>query len=255
MGAFYGGLLARPAVRWDVFKGTIFERFPYLLPNLVTSVCVLIVLVIGYFLLYDPPLSAKAKRQPKPRLSDVFGYKTALKTTSAYAILGFAYTFLDELMPVWLMSDVAVGGLSFGTKGTGFLNGLLGICSLVVLMTFYSPVARRVGMIKAFRIGLIVCIPVLAAFPLLNLLVPLGPFVLWVGIVVVCFLRATAGQFCFSSVFALISNSVPAQLLGSANGLGQSLVALTRSIGPVVAGVVYAWSVSSPRPFPFNYFR
>jgi MFS family permease len=254
VGAFYGGVLARPAVRWAVFKGTIFEKFPYLLPNLVTSAFCLGVLVVAFFMLYDPPLSAKAQRLPKPRIADVFTNRVALMTTGGYAVLGFGFTFLDELMPVWLMSQVSVGGLNFDPQSTGFFNGLLGVFALVVLATLYTPVARRLGMTKTFRIGVFIILPVLACFPLLNWLVPFGNVALWAGIVGVCFLRAVAGQFAFSSVFALISNSVPPQLLGSANGLGQSLVALTRSVGPVVAGVVYAWSVSTPRPFPLNYF-
>jgi hypothetical protein len=53
-----------------------------------------------------------------------------------------------------------------------------------------------------------------------------------------CFVRAIAGQFTFSTVFALISNSVHPNLMGAANGLGQSLVALTRSFSPIVAGMV-----------------
>ena len=72
------------------------------------------------------------------------------------------------------------------------------------------------------------------------------------------FLFKPAGQFTFSSVFALIANSVQPDVLGSVNGLGQMLVALFRMIGPVVAGPVYFWSINPPyegvRAWPFNYW-
>lgn len=34
---------------------------------------------------------------------------------------------------------------------------------------------------------------------------------------------------------------------------GQSLVALTRALGPFLSGNVFAWSASNELPFPFNY--
>lgn len=58
------------------------------------------------------------------------------------------------------------------------------------------------------------------------------------GLASACIVRAVCGQCTFSTVFALISNSVPPNMMGAANGLGQSLVAFTRSLGPVVAGML-----------------
>merc|ERR1712225_187972 len=81
---------------------------------------------------------------------------------------------------------------------------------------------------------------------------------MWTLLAVLCLCRSVAGQFTFSSVFALIANSVQPDVLGSVNCLGQMLVALFRMIGPVVAGPVYFWSINPPqggvRVWPLNYW-
>lgn len=62
-----------------VFKNTIFAQFPYLLPNLVTTFCVLSGLVVAFFFLFDP----KSKSAKRPKISEVFTNRIALMTTSA----------------------------------------------------------------------------------------------------------------------------------------------------------------------------
>ncbi len=108
---------------------------------------------------------------------------------------------------------------------------------MIVLLFFYTPIARRLGMIRTFQLGIFITFFSLAMFPALNLFAT-NEVLLWMGFVVTCMVRAFAGQYTFSTVFALISNSVLPQMMGAANGLGQSLVALTRSFSPIVAGVV-----------------
>ena len=40
---------------------------------------------------------------------------------------------------------------------------------------------------------------------------------------------------------------------GVANGIGQSMVALARAIGPAVGSLVLAWSLAHSLPFPLDY--
>lgn len=44
------------------------------------------------------------------------------------------------------------------------------------------------------------------------------------------------------------------ELLGAAHGLGQSLVALTRTTAPLVGAPLFAWSTSGGRGFPLNHW-
>ncbi|KAF2830680.1 MFS general substrate transporter [Ophiobolus disseminans] len=63
IGGFLGGVLARPAQEWpETFQGTIFDTYPYLLPNLFCAAVVLFGLTVGILFLeethedrkYDP---------------------------------------------------------------------------------------------------------------------------------------------------------------------------------------------------------
>jgi MFS family permease len=55
IGPMIGGLFADPAVTYpDLFPpGSLFERFPYLLPNLMCAALLLISIILGYFLLEE----------------------------------------------------------------------------------------------------------------------------------------------------------------------------------------------------------
>lgn len=55
VGPCIGGTLADPHQNWpNVFlKGSLFDRFPYLLPNLICAALLLVSIVLGYFLLEE----------------------------------------------------------------------------------------------------------------------------------------------------------------------------------------------------------
>ncbi len=54
IGPAIGGLFADPQESWpSVFQGTLFETFPYLLPNLMCAGMLLVSILLGYFLLEE----------------------------------------------------------------------------------------------------------------------------------------------------------------------------------------------------------
>lgn len=64
VGPCIGGTFADPHETWpDIFpRGSIFDRFPYLLPNLICSALLFISIILGYFLLEEtlPDLSSQS---------------------------------------------------------------------------------------------------------------------------------------------------------------------------------------------------
>eukprot|EP00697_Spironema_sp_BW2_P015705 gnl/Spiro4/6659_TR3438_c0_g1_i1.p1 gnl/Spiro4/6659_TR3438_c0_g1~~gnl/Spiro4/6659_TR3438_c0_g1_i1.p1 ORF type:complete len:456 (+),score=43.05 gnl/Spiro4/6659_TR3438_c0_g1_i1:179-1546(+) len=261
IGNFYGGVLARPAIQYpSVFaQNGVFGYFPYLLPNLVSSFVLTVALVVSWMWLTEPAQAEILKTHHKPGITSVLRQGKVWLVTGLYGALGFSATLLDELIPVWAVSTVEAGGLLFDAKRTGIVNALAGLMSLIVLLFIYQPLAGHLSMVRSFRIGILVYAPSVLLFPLLNLVLRAGaPMpLLWFLLAIACFVRAVASQFSFSSIFVLITNSVPHNMMGAAHGLGQSLVALMRVISPFFAGAMYAWSVSSdpePHPFPLNYW-
>lgn len=69
----------------SAFQDTIFSQFPYLLPNIVTSVCVLVGLIVAFFYLFDP----KSKLAKRAKISAVFTNRNALMTTITYGVGSF----------------------------------------------------------------------------------------------------------------------------------------------------------------------
>ncbi|ETN41435.1 uncharacterized protein HMPREF1541_03371 [Cyphellophora europaea CBS 101466] len=60
IGSSMGGLLARPADTWGAFKDTIFDEYPYLLPNLVAAAYIVIAIVVGIIWLKETNIYAMA---------------------------------------------------------------------------------------------------------------------------------------------------------------------------------------------------
>ena len=67
---------------------------------------------------------------------------------------------------------------------------------------------------ETYRLGFLIGIPGVLLLPLVRLTLP-NNVLMWSLIVLCCFLRSLSGQFTFSSVFALVANSVTPELLGS----------------------------------------
>ena len=53
IGPIIGGFLSLPADKYDVFKNTIFEQYPFALPSLIISISCIIIFVISYFTLIE----------------------------------------------------------------------------------------------------------------------------------------------------------------------------------------------------------
>lgn len=66
MGPSLGGALAQPCTNYPAMfpRGTIFEKFPYLLPNLVCTVIVLCGLIIGILFLEETHAEKKYRHDP-----------------------------------------------------------------------------------------------------------------------------------------------------------------------------------------------
>lgn len=74
VGPCIGGTFADPHETWpDTFpRGSLFDRFPYLLPNLVCAALLFISIILGYFLLEEtlPALRSQSAIQSEPFLSE-----------------------------------------------------------------------------------------------------------------------------------------------------------------------------------------
>ena len=71
IGSSMGGLLAKPATTWSSFKGTVFDTYPFLLPNLVAAIYIILAITVGIFYLEETNEDViAAKMKPKGTIDE-----------------------------------------------------------------------------------------------------------------------------------------------------------------------------------------
>lgn len=131
------------------------------------------------------------------------------------------------------------GGLQFSLPTIGLAMSILGFVGIILQLTLYPRVNARFGLLRSFRVSLLVFPIAYALAPYLSLLIN-HTFMLWVAIVLVVVLQVAARTFAIPGSVLLINNSSPGPLLlGTIHGMGAATSSAFRTIGPIVAGHWY----------------
>lgn len=262
LGPSIGGFTARPAVSWPHVFGPdhLFSKFPYLLPNLITSVVVSLGLVLAILCLPEPEIKltrvtddTSSDESVVEKLPSVWRQPQALLACGVYIQLGFCFILFEETYPLWLTSTIASGGLAFTTSQIGLAMLQIGAWFLIVQLFIYPQIPHRIGMMNTHRLGVLIMIPVALTTPFINL-VAHDQVLIWVCLVAIGFGQAFADACAFSTGMVFVNNSVDPRQFGEVNGIGQTGVALVRAIGPAIGGPLFAWSLTEGNEFPFNYW-
>lgn len=139
------------------------------------------------------------------------------------------------------------GGLGFPSSTVGFATAIIGVLGMSLQLFLYPVVHARLGTILSFRYFLLLFpvayffAPYLAVLP--STTAPpeqASGFLIWFGIVFVLFFQVIARTFALPATIILLNNCSPhPSVLGTIHGLGQSVSAGSRTIGPAVAGWWY----------------
>ncbi|ATY65369.1 MFS transporter [Cordyceps militaris] len=145
------------------------------------------------------------------------------------------------------------GGLGMPAATVGIATSFLGIIGMGLQLTMYPSVHARLGTMRSFRWFLLL-------FPVCYFMVPYlsilpstsdgtsdaaasGPLV-WLGILWVLLLAVAARTFTLPTSIILLNNCSPhPSVLGTIHGLGQSVSAGFRTVGPVVGGWWYGYGL------------
>lgn len=140
------------------------------------------------------------------------------------------------------------GGLGMPSSTVGNATSILGVLGMLLQVVMYPPVHARLGTLRSFRYFLVI-------FPVAYLLVPFlatlpqtqnedgsttVSSVLWFAIVFILFLHTSARTMTLPASIILLNNCSPhPSVLGTIHGLGQSVSAGFRTVGPIVGGAWY----------------
>ncbi|XP_065901214.1 uncharacterized protein [Dysidea avara] len=79
------------------------------------------------------------------------------------------------------------------------------------------------------------------------------PFRVWLTVSMIMIIMVIGRLTSFTSVFVLVGNSALPATRGTVNGIGQSLVAIGRSTGPLIGAPLFAWSEGNGHGWPLNH--
>lgn len=143
------------------------------------------------------------------------------------------------------------GGLGMPASTVGVATSFLGLIGMALQIFLYPPVQARLGTLRSFRLFLClfpVCYflaPYLAILPSTTTAPEAASgLLIWMGIVFILFLQVCARTFTMPASIILLNNCSPhPSVLGTIHGLGQSVSAASRTIGPVVGGWWYGYGL------------
>ncbi|KAJ1979064.1 hypothetical protein H4R34_002977 [Dimargaris verticillata] len=224
-------------------------------------------------------------------LRDAFNHH-AVGCAVGYAFLSLVTIMLDELYPVWAATAPRLGGFGYSTRSIGLTLTSSSIVVVYLQLVVYPRWQHKWGPLGCFRRGLMLISIASFILPFLNIMVrvwgdslavspiptsfggtitfalspwtqaPNAPppftgtaaWVSWGIVVATLLLRFCGGVMSFTSSNILIVNSVASHSsLGTVNGFNQTLGALARAIGPLLAGSIWSWSLTQHLPFPLDF--
>lgn len=140
------------------------------------------------------------------------------------------------------------GGLGMPASTVGNATSILGVLGMLLQVVMYPPMHARLGTLRSFRYFLVI-------FPVAYLLAPFLATLpqaqnedgttsvstaLWFAIVLILFLHTSARTMTLPASIILLNNCSPhPSVLGTIHGIGQSVSAGFRTVGPIVGGWWY----------------
>lgn len=143
------------------------------------------------------------------------------------------------------------GGLGMPAATVGVATSFLGIIGMILQIFLYPPIQARLGTIRSFCWFLPLFPVAYFVAPYLSIIPsstpapePSSGIMIWLGIVFTLLLQVTARTFTLPASIILLNNCSPhPSVLGTIHGLGQSVSAGFRTIGPVVGGRWYGYGL------------
>ncbi|KAH7310495.1 major facilitator superfamily domain-containing protein [Stachybotrys elegans] len=143
------------------------------------------------------------------------------------------------------------GGMGMPASTVGFATSFLGILGMLLQIFLYPPIQARLGTLRSFQWFLFLFPIAYFVAPYLAILPsstappePSSGALIWMGIIFVLLLQVTARTFTLPASIILLNNCSPhPSVLGTIHGLGQSVSAGFRTVGPVVGGWWYGYGL------------
>ncbi|RPD57572.1 MFS general substrate transporter [Lentinus tigrinus ALCF2SS1-7] len=282
IGPLIGGTFENPAKQWpDVFSHPIWERYPYLLPCLISSTLSLVAALLSIFVL-EETLPGKRKRlvvdeEPvvaatssdattdipeedvKPHsVKQLLSIPVLRAVFASSSALGFAGSSFNSGFILMAYTPLEQGGLALSPSQIG--RALSGMGAVSIPLKLCMPVLlQRFGTLNVFDFSMLAWSACFLSMPLASLIAqasigtttPIdglvnkyreGSALEWASVALTLFL-SRLGCLAFSIIMILTRDHTPGHAsLGTANGLAELAQSLAAAVGPTVISSLFAIS-------------
>ncbi len=236
IGAAFGiGFILGPAL-----GGFLGRNGNYAAPAFAAAAISFVSLVLTFLLLPESRPPEHRTNVRKPRVLDVAGFREALGIGQLGVLLAIFFVFnLAQAGFQSMFALFAQARLDFGVRETGYVLAYVGMLAVLLQGGAIGPIVRRWGEHRTMRAGLLFAATGLVAsawapsWPLL--LLTLAPLSIGLSI-------ATP------TLNSMLTQESPPGAYGRMLGLSQSVAALARVLGPLVAGFAFD-RLGVPAPF------
>jgi len=242
VGPLFGSLLAEPAV-WApaTFGGTIFESYPYLLPNLTFALMKLALLALVVLVLREPPTGGAACTASKLGLR--IGFPMSPTLTRCIVMTSLFTGMIQARMNCFVVLGSlprSAGGLAMSEGNYGLLLIISAVAVVAYNLTVYPAIIKRFGPHRTIILASVLCFFVMVVTPLTGLTADPAKFGSWrlvpIGVWQVCF--PPLATMVIVSGMTLINREAPASHRAETMGLFQSANALARGVVIYISGVI-----------------
>ncbi|GLC73711.1 hypothetical protein PLESTF_001411000 [Pleodorina starrii] len=177
------------------------------------------------------------------RLLPWFRYPQIVLTILGYGAVALIFCAVDEVFPIFASAPLTSGGLGMREDQIAPPLMFFGAVLMPYSLYGYPPLQRVVGTLRLTRAGLaasvVTCLMIPAVADIRTASRVAAQVFLYGAMVVKAFAQSSAFT---GSIIAVNAAPSPAQL-GAVNGVGQTLAALVRGVGPALGGLLWAVSL------------
>lgn len=234
IGAAFGlGFILGPAI-----GGVLSQGGNYALPAYVAAAISLVSLLLTIFVLPESLPPEKRNAQRRPRVIDVEGLRQAFGIEQLGLLLIIFFLFnLSQAGFQGLFALFNKQKFGFGATESGYMLGYVGVLGIFVQGGGIGPLVRRFGERRTLQVGL-----ALGAIGFIVAGFVQSWQVLLVALVPIAFGFGVASP----TANSLITRESPPAERGRMLGLSQSMAALARVLGPLIAGWALEYEVWVP---------
>lgn len=157
-----------------------------------------------------------------------------------------------ETFPLWAIASTAVGGMAASAHTIGLLIMMTFVPVMMANLTFHI-VCEAMDRVSLWRLLMASWAVSAVLVPVTTSWLPEAAVLPVVGALL--FIRQWIESWAYSLVFLFISRVSPRAHLGAMNGAAQGSASVVRTILPMLAAPIFAFSIKdATRPFPLNHY-